>query len=278
MREWAWMRIGICAPATPLGKDQAAAVWALAERYYPDAELIFHPQCFYDHGHYAGTDEQRLDAFVQMANDPTLGAVWFAKGGYGSGRIAGRAVEMLDAAARAKTYLGYSDMGYLLGALYRAGIGRQAHGPMPTDIARTGGADTVARSLDWLVRGEPGALEPGLEPGQRYAAFNLVTLAMMTGTSLMPDLSGHVLIVEEVAEYLYSVDRLFFHLTGALKEAGLAGIKLGLVNAVPENDRPFGSTAQEIAQDWCARSGIAYLGRAEVGHAASNRVVPFGLR
>ena len=56
----------------------------------------------------------------------------------------------------------------------------------------------------------------------------------------------------------------------------MTGIRLGLVNAVPENDRPFGSSAEDIARDWCAQSGIAYLGRAEIGHAASNHVVPFG--
>ena len=270
------MRIGICAPATPLSEEQAAQVWALAERYYPDAVLIFHPQCFYDAGHYAGSDEQRLNAFVQMANDPTLEAIWFAKGGYGACRIAERAVAALESAAQEKVYLGYSDMGYLMGALYRGGIGQVAHGPMPTDISREGGADAVARSLDWLVRREVSALEPGLEPGRKYAAFNLITLAMMTNTPLMPDLKDHVLIVEEVAEYLYSVDRLFFHLTSVLRDAGLAGIRLGLVNAVPENDRPFGSSAEDIARDWCKRSGIAYLGRTQVGHAAENRVVPFG--
>ena len=270
------MRIGICAPSTPLNEEQAAKVWSLAEVHYPDAELIFHPQCFYESGHYAGTDAQRLDAFVQMANDPTLEALWFAKGGYGACRIAEQAIAALEAPALTKTYLGYSDAGYLLGALYRAGVRQVAHGPMPTDISRYGGADTVGRALDWLVRREASALEPGLEPGTKHAAFNLITLAMMTNTPLMPDLRGHVLIVEEVAEYLYSVDRLFFHLTTVLKDAGLAGIRLGLVNAVPENDRPFGSSAEDIARDWCARSGIAYLGRAEVGHAADNRVVPFG--
>ena len=271
------MRIGICAPATPLSEEQAANTWSLAERYYPDAELIFHPQCFYEHGHYAGTDAQRLEAFVQMANDPTLEAIWFAKGGYGSNRIAAQAIEQLTQPARDKTYLGYSDMGYLLGALYHAGIGRQAHGPMPTDISREGGAATVARALDWLVRSDRGALEPGLKAGQRHVAFNLMTLAMMTGTSLMPDLRGHIVIVEEVGEYLYAVDRLFFHLTGALQDAGLAGLRLGLVNAVPENDRPFGSGAEEIVQDWCARTAIPYLGRAEIGHAVDNHVVPYGL-
>ncbi len=271
------MRIGICAPATPLAQEQAAAVWSLARQYYPDADLVFDPQCFQEEGHFAGSDAARLAAFVRMANDTTLDAVWFAKGGYGSGRIAEAAMEDLGEAARAKHYLGYSDMGYLLGALYRAGIGQVAHGPMPTDISREGGGAAVARALGWMVRRDPEALEPGLEAGNRYACFNLITLAMMTGTPLMPDLSGHVLIVEEVGEYLYAIDRLFFHIGTVLKDVGLTGIKLGEVTAVPENDRPFGSTAEEIAQDWCARSGIPYLGRAEAGHSTANHVVPFGL-
>jgi muramoyltetrapeptide carboxypeptidase len=46
---------------------------------------------------------------------------------------------------------------------------------------------------------------------------------------------------------------------------------------VPENDVPFGETAEEIAQDWCNRAGIPYLGRADIGHDADNKIVPFGV-
>ena len=53
--------------------------------------------------------------------------------------------------------------------------------------------------------------------------------------------------------------------------------RLGRVSAVPENDRPFGMEAEEIAQDWCNRTGIPWLGRADIGHDAANKVVPFGL-
>ena len=98
---------------------------------------------------------------------------------------------------------------------------------------------------------------------------------VLCGTDLMPDLSGHVVLVEEVAEHLYAVDRLFFHVAQHLR--GIAGLRLGRVSAVPENDRPFGSTAEEIARDWCRRSGIPFLGPADIGHDAGNRIVPFGL-
>ena len=102
-----------------------------------------------------------------------------------------------------------------------------------------------------------------------------MTLAMLCGTPLMPGLARHVVMVEEVSEHLYAVDRLFFHLTAHL--GGIAGLRLGRVSDVPENDRPFGASAVEIARHWCARHAIPFLGEADIGHDAANRIVPFGL-
>jgi len=147
------MRIGICAPSTPFTRDDAARIITLAAHSHPEAELVFDEQCFIENGHFAGTDEQRLEAFVRLANDPAFDAIWFVRGGYGACRIAEEAVRQLKAPARSKTYLGYSDQGNLLAALYKAGIGWPVHGPMPTDIRRQGGEDAVRRSLYWLVKG-----------------------------------------------------------------------------------------------------------------------------
>jgi muramoyltetrapeptide carboxypeptidase len=271
------MRIGICAPSTSFTREDAARVTALAAVSHPTAELVFHDQCFAESGHFAGPDAQRLEAFVELANDPAFGAIWFVRGGYGACRIAGDAVTRLKGAARDKIYMGYSDAGNVLGALHRAGVGRVVHGPMPADIRRDGGDVAVTRALDWLVSSNPVALEPHIQAGETYAAFNLMTLAMMVGTPLMPDLKGYVLMVEEVSEYLYGFDRAFFHVSSHLKDAGLAGLRLGRVSDVPDNDRPFGESAENITKRWCRKSGIAYLGRADIGHDAGNKLVPFGL-
>lgn len=266
-------RIAICAPATPLKRKLAQRVAELAAKDYPQLELSFHEQCFASEGHFAGSDAVRLAALLECANDPGFDAVWFAKGGYGSNRIARAALAGMNQHAARKSYLGYSDCGTLLGALYREGIGRPVHAPMPVDIKREGGEAAVRRTLDWLA-GDPSGREesPGSGP---VAAFNLTTLAMLVGTEFIPDLSGHTVLIEEVAEHLYAIDRMMFHVTQHLH--GIAGIRLGEVTAVPENDRPFGADAAEIVEDWCRRSGIPYLGRAQIGHSADNRIVPFGL-
>jgi muramoyltetrapeptide carboxypeptidase len=265
-------RIAICAPARPITHEDAAAVSALAADI-PGLALSFHPQCFLEAGHFAGTDAQRLEALLECANDPAFDAVWFARGGYGSNRIAAAAVAGLGEAARSKTYLGYSDTGYLLAALYGAGVGQAVHAPMPGDIRREGGHEAVRRTLHWLA-GDRSGTEPTPD-GHPRAAFNLTTLAMLCGTPLLPDLSGHVVMVEEVSEHLYAVDRLFFHVTAQLE--GIAGLRLGRIGDVPENDVPFGADEEAIARDWCARSGIPYLGRADIGHDVDNKIVVFGL-
>jgi muramoyltetrapeptide carboxypeptidase len=99
---------------------------------------------------------------------------------------------------------------------------------------------------------------------------------MMIGTPLMPDLSGHVLMVEEVSEYLYAFDRAMFSVTTHLAVAGLTGLRLGRVSDIPENDRSFGEEADAIARRWCAVKGISYLGCADIGHDVNNKIVPFG--
>src|SRR6185369_11387602 len=123
------MKISVVAPSCPLKREAAEAVEAiLAER--GDCELSIHPQCFLIDGHFAGPDEARLAALREVMADPSVDAVWFARGGYGSNRIAEAALADLPEAASGKLYMGYSDAGFLLAGFYKAGLD-VAWGPMP---------------------------------------------------------------------------------------------------------------------------------------------------
>src|SRR5206468_7166181 len=125
------MRIAVVAPSCRLTAEAAAAVQAIVATR-GDCELVIHPQCFLSDGHFAGPDGARLAALSEVMADPSVDAVWFARGGYGSNRIAEAALAKMPEAAAAKTYMGYSDAGFLLAGLYRAGVS-VAWGPMPQD-------------------------------------------------------------------------------------------------------------------------------------------------
>jgi len=267
------MKIAVVAPSCTLKPEAAEAVTAIVAAR-GDSELFIHPQCFLSDGHFAGPDAARLAALRGVMADESIDAVWFARGGYGSNRIAQAAVADLAPAARSKLYLGYSDSGFLLAAFDNAGLG-VAHGPMVQDIARPGGEAAIHRALDWLVRRDPAALEPGLKAGRRAMAFNLTVLSNLLGTVIEPDFAGAELLIEDVAEHEYRIDRAMFHVTGSPSVRRVSAVRMGRMSEIPENDPLFGSDAESIVRDWCERSGITFDGRADIGHDAANRVVPF---
>ena len=271
-------RIGVVAPGSRIDDGIAERAEEIAAARYPgDAvELAFHPQCFLSSGHFAGDDAARARAFLEVANDEAFDALWFARGGYGSCRIAEDVLPKLTDAARNKLYLGYSDAGSLLAALYKAGLSSLAHGPMPVDITRNGGDAAVERALAYLIDRAPDVLEAGISSDTPTAAFNMAVLSQILGTALEPDLTDHVLMLEEVSEHMYRIDRLMFHITGNPGIRKVAGIRLGRCTGIPANEPDFGQTEEEVVRHWCERSGIPYLGRADIGHDADNKVVPFG--
>jgi muramoyltetrapeptide carboxypeptidase len=271
------VKIAVVAPASRLEPETAERVQEIAQSAFRDrVELVFHPQCFLADGHFAGDDETRTNAFVDSANDESFAALWFARGGYGSGRIAEAVLSRLNAAARRKLYLGYSDGAFLLAGLYRHGF-HAAHGPIPHDVRRVDGEEAVRRALSFLVDRAATALEPTIDGKQPTAAFNITILSHLIGTNLMPDLSGHVLMLEEVSEHLYAIDRSLVHIVSDETIRRVAGIRLGRCSDIPSNDPEFGESPEEIVQHWCKVSGIPHLGEADIGHDAQNKIVPFGL-
>jgi muramoyltetrapeptide carboxypeptidase len=271
-------KIGVVAPGSRIEPEIAEQVTQAAACLFQDRtpEIYFHPQCFLSSGHFAGNDTTRCDAFVEIANDESFDAVWFARGGYGSCRLIDHALPKLSGEARNKHYLGYSDVGSILAALYKENFIKVAHGPMPADITRDGGKAAVRRAVSYLVDGDASSLEATVSPGKKTAAFNISILSNLLGTPFQPDLSGHVLMLEEISEHMYRIDRSLFHITSNPAIREVTGIMLGRCGNIPSNDPDFGQSEEQVARHWCEVSGIAYLGRADIGHDTQNKVVPFG--
>lgn len=265
------MRIAVVAPSCPLKREAGDAVQAIAVAR-GDCELVIHPQCFMSDGHFAGPDQERLLALLDVMADSSVDAVWFARGGYGSNRIAEAVLADLPETARQKIYFGYSDAGFLHAGFHKAGL-EVVWGPMPQDVLRSGGEAAIARALDWIVRRDESALEPALDGPAM--AFNLTVLSNLLGTPLEPDFTGVDLLLEDVGEHLYRIDRSMFHVTAVPALQKVRRIRLGRISDVLPNEPDFGMDAKAIVEQWCARSAIEFGGIADIGHDAANKVVPF---
>ncbi len=269
------VRIAVVAPANRLQPEAAARVTALAASLYGERlALHFHPQCFLSSGHFAGDDAARSAAFLEAANDAAFGAVWFARGGYGSCRLDDALFDRLGRHARNKTYLGYSDLGFLLARLQRERVGQAVHGPMVADINRDGGEAAVTRALRFLAIRDESVIEPSGTGAPRFA-FNLRVLSSLLGTPAEPDFRGAEILIEDIDEQHYRIDRMLFQVTASANVRASAGLRLGRMSKIPENDPPFEKTPDEIVRYWCDRAHIPFLGAADIGHDAGNKIVPF---
>lgn len=270
------VRIGVVAPAGLLGDhtllDRVSA--ATTEITGGKAELLIHDQCRLADGHFAGSDEARIAALVEFGNRPDIDAMWMLRGGYGSNRVAGAAIAKLGEAARAKRWLGYSDIGFLLAGLDRAGFAHVAHGPMPVDLDRADGVTAIRRALAWLM-GDTSEIEASEAASRPKLAFNLTVLSQLLGTELEPDFTGRVLMIEDTGDYLYRFDRFLFHITSNANLRRCAGIREGRFYVDANPTATFRVPQGGVVRDWCERSGIPWLGHADIGHDAANRVVPF---
>src|SRR5579864_341542 len=92
------VRIAVVAPSTRFAPDAADRVRAVAAALDPAPAITFHPQCFESFGHFAGDDARRAAALVEVAESDAYDAVWFARGGYGAGRLLERVMPALGPA------------------------------------------------------------------------------------------------------------------------------------------------------------------------------------
>jgi len=187
-------------------------------------------------GYLAGDDAARLADLGTMLTDPTVKAVFCARGGYGSQRIVSRLAP--GALARTpKILMGYSDVTALLAATLAAGV-VPIHGPMVADDFARGLSGPALTHLGRLLADPgyrwqcpvPDALRPGVARG-RLVGGCLTVLATTLGTPWAIDTRGAVLFLEDVHERAYRLDRLLLQLRQAGKLDDVAGVVLGTFEA-----------------------------------------------
>lgn len=278
-------RVAVVAPSGPLLDDEAfRSGLAVLEAWDLDAVLM--PNLHAQTGHLAGDDHDRAADVNSALRDPSIRAIWAARGGYGAGRIA----DLLHWQALRddpKVLVGFSDITALLIAAWERTRLVTFHGPSVSSLRGIDGTGAGVH-LQRLVSstsavGEvawgadaPRCLSEGVGEG-RLLGGNLALLCSLLGTVDEPDTRGAVLFFEEVGEAPYRIDRMLIQLLRAGLLDEIEGLVVGRpVSCDPPVGRPS-ATAAEVIEDILADLGIPTIVDAPIGHHTGQIALPVGV-
>ena len=221
--------------------------------------------------YFSGTDRERVNDLRSAWNDPTVDAVITLGGGWGAARV-------LEAGfrfpRRPKWSLGFSDTSSLLLAQWAAGLPGAIHGS-------SGGTDAQwERTVD-LLCGRPVVPLQG-EPRRRGNArgplvvTNLTIATHLIGTPWLPSLKGAILVLEDVGEAPYRVDRMLTQWRSAGLLQHLAGVACGRFSWAKDDILPGDFTMEEILEERLGDLGIPLVLNLPVGHGQPNQALPLG--
>lgn len=233
----------------------------------------------------AASDEVRAAELNAMIADPDVRAILLARGGYGVTRILSR----LDPAGLRrdpKPIVGFSDATGLLSWAHAAGV-RGIHGPVGVQMERLPASD-----LELLIALLTEARAPGVRPWTLAARgrgvyrgpllpANLTMVSVLAGTPWALPLRGAIMLIEEVGERPYAIDRYLTHLTLAGELAKPAAVIVGdLVRCVdpqpPAGGEDPASAALDTVLERLHAAGTPAAVGAPIGHGDRNEPVPFG--
>lgn len=229
---------------------------------------------------FAGLDEERAADLQEALDNPQIKAIFCARGGYGATRILDQ-IDFAKLIEYPKWIIGFSDITALLSASLSKNV-ESVHAMMPFKF----GDPRYLPSLDSLKKflfGESYSITvKGHElniPGTAEAPVvggNLTMICNMIGTRGDVDTEGKILLLEDIEEYLYRIDRMMVHLKRAGKLRNLAGIIVGHMTNMLDNDPPFGKTANELIHDHVRDLNIPVCFNFPSGHEPQNMAIPFG--
>ncbi|MBI9087463.1 MAG: LD-carboxypeptidase [Desulfobacterales bacterium] len=267
--------IGIAAPASPF--DQVLFGQGMAVMESRGYQTRCPDGVYARERYFAGGDRQRAELLGQLFTDPEVGAIICARGGFGSMRTLAH-LDFDRIGQHPKVLVGFSDITALLNVLGdRCGL-VGFHGPVVTSLAETE-ARTVGSFFDAIaserlvdmVAPDGRTLVPGSVTAP-LAGGNLTTLCHLTGTPFSPAFAGKILLLEDINEAPYRIDRMLSQMRMAGCFDDVAGLVLGAFSGCGSED-----DLSAIVEDIFGPMAVPILSGLEVGHGPVNLTVPIGL-
>lgn len=228
-----------------------------------------------------GTDQQRTDDLQRMIDDPAIKAIWIARGGYGTVRI----IDQIDFSGflkKPKWIIGFSDITVLHSHIHNLGVAT-LHAIMPYSVPKA--SNDAKETLRKALFGEsyefniPADLsnKKGVAEGLLVGG-NLSIIYSLLGSKSAMDTQGKILYLEDLDEYLYHIDRMFYNLkrNGCLEH--LNGLIIGGMTDMHDNQIPFGYDVRQIVLDICKEYRFPVCFDFPAGHISDNRALKLGTK
>jgi muramoyltetrapeptide carboxypeptidase len=266
--------VSVIAPAGPFRQDLfQAGVNVLSERYQVRMEESITAATRY----LAGDRERRQNELNNALKDPHSKAIFTARGGYGAMHLLPR---LNLSRLTPKPLVGFSDITALHGAAQSASW-VSLHAPVLTQLGNQS-SDVKNRFFEWLERSDAPAPLMGKDcyvPGNAEGVLlggNLSVFAALLGTPYMPNLEGSVLLLEDVGERPYRLDRLWTQLELAGVFSKISGIVLGDFTGCEEPSSNY--TSNDVLSELALRTKLPCAAGFQIGHGDVNFPVALGAR
>ncbi len=271
-------RVALAAPARKVSPEEMAPAIAELKRW--GLEVVVPEGLYAAQGQLAGSDDHRAALLQGLLDDESIRAIFCCRGGYGTVRIIDR-LDFGRFAKHPKWVVGYSDITVLHSHIH-ATLGLPTlHATMPINSQPhpTPATESLRRTLfgektdiGWTASGSPFHVEGELVGG------NLSILYSLLGSRSQIDTRGKILLIEDLDEYLYHIDRMMQALRRAGMLDGLAALVVGGLSDMHDYTMPWGQTAEEIVAEAVAGRDYPVVFGAPFGHLGDNNIaLPMGI-
>jgi Uncharacterized proteins, homologs of microcin C7 resistance protein MccF len=271
--------IAIAAPARKILREELLPAVNLLEK--EGFKVVILDGLFEVENQLAGSDEHRASLISELLKNPEVKAILFARGGYGSIRTLQYIPSNLFI-ENIKWIVGYSDITVFHSFLSQHGM-QSLHATMPINFPKNGEHNRSTRSLIDALMGTNDSVEVPAQVGNVQGVVrgilsggNLSVLYSLAATpiDLIPE--GRILIIEDLDEYLYHIDRMMMNLKYSGKMSKIAGLIVGHLSDMRDNATPWGKDAHEIVQEIAGNLSIPVAFGFPVGHLEPNLAFVMG--
>lgn len=269
-------KIGIVAPARKISKEEIQ--FAIGTFSSWGVEVVFGQNIFGSENQYSGSDEQRTQDLQVMLDDDSIRAIISARGGYGTMRVIDR-LDFKKLQQKPKWIIGYSDITVLHSHIHQNFAIETMHATMAINFHKD---EESVESLQKALFGERMSYDVPMHEMNRNGEAvgeliggNLSLLYALQGSESDISTDGKILFIEDLDEHLYHIDRMMVSLKRAGKLSKLAGLVVGGMSDMKDNQIPFGKTAEEIIMDAVKEYNYPVCFGFPAGHQTKNLALIF---